>query len=209
MMNGKMIVCDGSNGAGKSTIINAIKHHLVSLDKEVVITREPGGTPIGEKLREILLDKNNDEMCNMTELMLFAAGRAQHLNDKILPALKKGKVVVSDRFDSATVSFQHYARGLSLRVINQLNDLALNGFRADMTIILDLDPVTGLERICRRDSDLDRMEREDINFLVKARNGYLEQAKNNPGRFTVINASKPVEQVITEVLSIVDEVIAA
>ncbi|OOZ33867.1 dTMP kinase [Solemya velesiana gill symbiont] len=208
MKKGHMIVCDGSNGAGKSTIIQAIEEHLKSGHREVVVTREPGGTPIGEKLREIVLSPDTPEMCDTTELMLFAAARAQHVKEKIVPAIQEGKIVLSDRFDSATVSFQHYARGLPLSLIKQLNEMALDGFRADMTIILDLDPVTGLERVNSRGEGLDRMETQKMDFLHKARDGYLEQAKNDPEHFVVIDASQSLERVISDVLSVIDEVVA-
>lgn len=207
MTVGKLLVCDGSNGAGKTTILEEISKYLTNTNKNFITTREPGGTPIGEKLREIVLDKNNSDMCDMTELMLFSAARAQHLNELILPALQSGVNVISDRFESATVSFQHYARGLPINVINQLNNLALGDFRPDMTIVLDLDPVIGLERVHGRGQGLDRMENVDIGFLEKARDGYLKQAKMFPERFTVVDASKSLENVVSEVLLVVDKVV--
>jgi len=208
MKKGRMIVCDGSNGAGKTTIIKTIADHLVAKGREVVTTREPGGTPVGEKIRDVLLDPNTPELCPTTELLLFAAARAQHLNEKIIPSIQAGKIVISDRFDAATISFQHYARGLPLELINQLNAIALGEFRPDINIILDLDPVVGLARVNSRGEGLDRMEREKLEFLQRARTGYLEQARLQPNRFRVIDASQPLEEVITEVLEIVDGLIA-
>lgn len=202
-----MIVCDGSNGAGKSTIMKAIEAHLQSENRDVVITREPGGTPIGEKIREVLLSSDTPEMCDITELMLFAAARAQHVREKIIPAIESGKIVISDRFDSATVSFQHHARGLPLELINQLNELAIDGFKPDITIILDLDPVTGLERVNSRGDELDRMESEKLEFLHNARNGYLSQAKSDPDHFVVIDASQPLDKVISDVIEVVDRIV--
>ncbi|EIA1563438.1 dTMP kinase [Vibrio parahaemolyticus] len=207
MNSGCMIVCDGSNGAGKSTVIKSINEYLISLGRDVVLTREPGGTEIGEKIREIILSPDTPEMCDTTELMLFAAARAQHVREKIIPSIESGKVVLSDRFDSATVSFQHYARGLPLSLINTLNDLALDGFKADMTIILDLDPRVGLERVNMRGNGLDRLEMEELEFLDKARNGYLEQASKDPERFAIVDASQPPEAVLEDVLSIVKRII--
>lgn len=210
-MKGKLIVCDGSNGAGKSTVMEHIKKHL---DGEVtgkkvdyISTREPGGTVIGESIREILLDNSNAQMCSTTELMLFAASRAQHIHEKISPALAQGIHVISDRFESATVSFQQYGRGLSGQIVEQLNDLALGDFRPHMTIVLDLDPLVGLERVKSRGEGLDRMEDIDIEFLQRARAGYLTQAKQHPQRFTVIDASKPLDEVVKEALATVDNVI--
>ncbi len=205
---GYMLVCDGSNGAGKTTVIKTIVKHLESLGREVVVTREPGGTPISEEIRELLLNSKSSNMCDITELLLFGASRAQHVQEKILPAINDGKIVISDRFDSATVSFQHYARGLSLERIQTINNIALDGFKADMTIILDLDPVTGLERVKSRGDALDRMEDQKLKFLQDARDGYLEQAKQSPDRFRVVDASKSMEDVASDVLTIVDMLIS-
>ncbi|EAQ97950.1 dTMP kinase [Congregibacter litoralis] len=209
MKKGRMIVVDGSNGAGKTTVIEAIRDHLQHVNRETVFTREPGGTPIGEKIREILLSPEAGEMADVTELMLFAAARAQHVREKIMPAVEAGKVVVSDRFDSATVSFQHYARGLPLELITTLNEIAVDGLKPDMTIILDLDPEAGLVRVGSRGDDLDRLEKEKLDFLHKARDGYLGQAKASPDNFVVIDASQSLDNVISEVLSVVDQVIEA
>lgn len=207
MKKGYMIVCEGSNGAGKTTIINAINEHLGSKGCEIVVTREPGGTPIGERIREVILCHDTPEMCDTTELMLFAAARAQHVKEKIIPAIESGKIVVCDRFDASTKSFQHYGRGLPLDMINQLNDIALNGFKPDINIILDLDPVIGLERVNSRGEGLDRMEDQKMEFLQKARNGYLDQAKNNPELFEVIDASQPLDKVISEVIKVIDNIV--
>lgn len=204
MKKGRMIVCDGGNGAGKSTILKAIEAHLRAEGREPVMTREPGGTPIGEKIREILLSPDTPEMCDVTELILFAAARAQHVREKILPAIESGKIVVSDRFDSATVSFQHYARGLPLDLINQINNIAIDGFKPDLTIILDIDPVTGLERVSSRGEGLDRMEKQNLDFLRKAREGYLAQARDDPEHFVVIDASQSLERVVSDVIGVIN-----
>ncbi len=208
-MQGCMIVCDGGNGAGKSTVLKAIEAHLAAKGHQFVMTREPGGTPIGERIRDILLDRDAADMCDVTELMLFGAARAQHLQQKILPAIRAGKVVVSDRFNSATVSFQHYARGLPLGVISQLNTIAIGDFKPDVTIILDLDPAVGLARVASRGSKFDRMEEENMQFLQRARHGYLEQARQDPAHFVVIDSSRPLEVVIEEAIAVVDRTLAA
>jgi len=207
MKKGFMLVCDGSNGAGKTTVIKTIQQYLTDKGFDVIVTREPGGTPIGEKIREVILDPSTPEMCDMTELMLFGAARAQHIHEKILPALSAGQIVISDRFDAATFSFQHYARGLDLQTICNINDMALNGFSPDMNIILDLDPITGLERVKQRGEGLDRLEDEKIDFLQKARKGYLKQAEQKPEIFTVIDASQSQADVAAQVLSVVDQLI--
>lgn len=203
---GFMVVCDGSNGAGKTTLIETLRCHLEEQGHEVVVTREPGGTPIGEKIREVLLSPDSPEMCDLTELMLFGAARAQHLREKILPALAAGKVVLCDRFDSATVSFQHYARGLSLDLVERINALALGDFRPDLYLILDLDPVAGLERVRQRGAALDRLEGEKLAFLQRARNGYLQQARQDPQRFKVLDASRDALLVAAEAIALVESV---
>ncbi|QUI63659.1 dTMP kinase [Pseudoalteromonas sp. A22] len=208
MKKGFMLVCDGSNGAGKTTVIAGLEAHLKQRGIEVVMTREPGGTEISEKIREIILDPSTPEMTDMTELMLFGAARAQHVREKIIPALEQGKVVISDRFDAATFSFQHYARGLDLATITTINQLALGGFRPDMNLILDLDPEEGLKRVKSRGEGLDRLEDEKQQFLQRAREGYLVQAKNDPERFTVIDASQSKAQVLEQSIELLDSLIA-
>ncbi|KJY92685.1 dTMP kinase [Pseudoalteromonas piscicida] len=208
MKKGFMLVCDGSNGAGKTTVITGLEAHLKQRGIEVVMTREPGGTEISEKIREIILDPSTPEMTDMTELMLFGAARAQHVREKIIPALEQGKVVISDRFDAATFSFQHYARGLDLATITTINQLALGGFRPDMNLILDLDPEEGLKRVKSRGEGLDRLEDEKQQFLQRAREGYLVQAKNDPERFTVIDASQSKAQVLEQSIELLDSLIA-
>ncbi len=204
MNKGFMVVFDGSNGAGKTTVIKGVEKYLLSKGFDVLLTREPGGTPIGEKIREVILDPSTPEMTFMTELMLFGAGRAQHIQEKIIPALAQGKIVISDRFDAATFSFQHYARGIDLDTIIKINDLALAGFSPNMNIILDLDPKEGLKRVHSRGEGLDRLEDEKAEFLVKARNGYLKQAEQSPEKFSVIDAAQSKEAVLSDVINIID-----
>jgi len=207
MKKGFMVVFDGSNGAGKTTVINEVEKYLKTKGLDVIMTREPGGTPIGEKIRSIILDSSTPEMCDMTELMLFGAGRAQHIQEKIIPALDDGKIIISDRFDAATFSFQHYARGINIDIITKINNLALDGFKPDMNIILDLDPLEGLKRVKQRGEGLDRLEDEKLDFLDKARNGYLSQAKDQPDKFEVIDASKTKECVLQDVIMVIDSLL--
>lgn len=207
MKKGFMVVFDGSNGAGKTTVIKSVEQYLTDKGFDVLLTREPGGTPIGEKIREVILDPQTPEMTFMTELMLFGAGRAQHIQEKIVPALNEGKIVISDRFDAATYSFQHFARGIDLNTIVKINDLALDGFSPNLNIILDLDPTEGLKRVHSRGEGLDRLEDEKLDFLTRARNGYLKQAEQNPDKFEVIDASQSKEQVLTDVLKTIDDLL--
>ncbi|OCQ22860.1 dTMP kinase [Pseudoalteromonas luteoviolacea] len=207
MSRGFMLVCDGSNGAGKTTVIKGIEAHLLSNGYEVVLTREPGGTEIGEKIREVILDPSTPQMSDITELMLFGAARAQHVAEKIIPALEAGKVVISDRFDAATFSFQHYARGIDLATIKTINELALGGFKPDLNIILDLDPQVGLERVQQRGEGMDRLEVEKLDFLSRAREGYLAQAAAEPDIFTVIDASFSKEEVLKRCIDAVNNLL--
>jgi dTMP kinase len=208
MNKGFMVVFDGSNGAGKTTVIKGVEQYLISKGFDVLLTREPGGTPIGEKIRDVILDPSTPEMSFMTELMLFGAGRAQHIQEKIIPALAQGKIVISDRFDAATFSFQHYARGIDLETIIKINDLALAGFSPEMNIILDLDPCEGLKRVYSRGEGLDRLEDEKADFLIKARNGYLTQAKHSPDKFEVIDAAQSKSVVLSSVIRVIDSLLA-
>jgi dTMP kinase len=208
MNKGFMVVFDGSNGAGKTTVIKSVEKYLTSKGFDVLLTREPGGTAIGEKIREVILDPSTPEMTFMTELMLFGAGRAQHIQEKIIPALSQGKIVISDRFDAATYSFQHFARGIDLATITKINDLALAGFSPNMNIILDLDPAEGLKRVHSRGEGLDRLEDEKSDFLIKARNGYLKQAEQSPDKFEVIDASQSKENVLAGVINVIDTLLA-
>ncbi|HLS51874.1 MAG TPA: dTMP kinase [Burkholderiaceae bacterium] len=194
---GRFFVFDGSNGAGKSTVLEAIASQLREQNYTVITTREPGGTAIGEEIRQLLLNPQSSAMCAQTELLLFAAARAQHVREKIAPALQAGHIVLSDRFDAATVSFQHYARGLSLNLVNTVNEVALDGFAPHLTLVFDIDPVVGLQRVGARATQ-DRLEAENIAFLERARQGYLKQAQANPKCFTVIDASQPLVQVIAQ-----------
>ena len=205
MKKGFMLVVDGGNG--ETTVIAKIKNFLEEKGVEVIVTREPGGTPIGEKIRELILDPETPEMCDTTELLLFAAARAQHLHEKILPALEQGKVVVSDRFDTATISFQHYARNIDIDLIQKINGSAVGDFKPAMNLILDIDPELGLQRVHQRGEKLDRLEKEKLTFLDKARKGYLTQAEQEPDRFRIVDASQSKEAVEIEALKVVDELL--
>lgn len=207
MAKGCLIVCDGNNGAGKSSVIRAIEQFLTSGNHQVMITREPGGTRIGEKIREVVLDPETPELCDTTELLLFAAARAQHLKEKIIPAIEAGMVVVCDRFTPATVAFQHYGRGIALDLVLSINGFALEGFAPDLNIILDVDPEIGMQRVASRGQGLDRMERQKLEFLSKAREGFLRQAEEAPDTFVVIDASQPFDVVSNNVLAVVSDLL--
>jgi len=207
MTQGCLIVCDGNNGAGKSSVIRHLSGWLSEKGHDVLVTREPGGTPIGEKIREVVLDPSTPELCDTTELLLFAAARAQHLQEKIIPAIQAGQIVICDRFTPATVAFQHYGRGIPLDLVLAINSIALDGFQPSLNIILDIDPAVGMQRVAGRGEVLDRMELQKAEFLSRARHGFLAQAQDNPSTFAVVDASRNLDVVVADVKSHVEELL--
>jgi dTMP kinase len=189
---GKLISFEGSEGSGKTSQIARLASRLQKMKRDVVTVREPGGTEIGEQIRNIIVhNSKGDEMTPETELLLFAAARAQLVREIIAPALMRGAIVLSDRFlDSSTV-YQGIGRNLAADPVNQINRFAVGSVMPDVTIIIDVPTKVGLARIHQRASDLpDRMERENIDFYDKIRMGYLVLAKGMPGRFVVVDGSK-------------------
>jgi dTMP kinase len=207
---GKLISFEGSEGSGKSTQIALLAKHLHLLGREVLTTREPGGTEIGEQIRNIIVhNSKGDEMCPETEVFLFAAARAQLVREVIAPALLSGRVVLSDRFlDSSTV-YQGIARNLGSDPVQQINRFAVGSVMPNLTIVLDVPTEVSLERIRLRASDLpDRMERENAEFFGKVREGYLLLAKSMPERFSVIDGTQPEAEVEKRVWTAVQKLIA-
>ena len=189
---GKLISFEGSEGSGKSTQIAHLAQHLQDAKYDVISTREPGGTEIGEQVRNIIVhNSKGDEMCAETELLLFAAARAQLVREVIAPALLRGVFVLSDRYlDSSTV-YQGIGRNLAMGPVNQINRFAVGNVMPDLTVVIDVPTSVSLARIRQRASDLpDRMERENIDFYEKVRAGYLVLAKGMAERFVVIDGTK-------------------
>src|SRR5580692_7609225 len=189
---GKLISFEGSEGSGKTSQIARLAERLQKLKRDVITVREPGGTEIGEQIRNIIVhNSRGDEMCPETELLLFTAARAQLVREVIAPALIAGKIVLSDRFlDSSTV-YQGIGRNLALDPVNQINRFAVGNVMPDLTIVIDVPSEVGLARIRQRATDLpDRMERENLNFYKKVREGYLVLAKGMPQRFAVVDGHK-------------------
>ena len=202
---GKLISFEGSEGSGKSTQIGRLAAHLQKTHREVLSTREPGGTEIGEQIRNIIVhNSKGDEMSAETELLLFTAARAQLVREIIAPALARGAIVLCDRFlDSSTV-YQGIGRNLAMDPVNQINRFAVGTVMPDVTIVLDVPTKVSLSRLKQRASDLpDRMERENVDFYEKVRTGYLLLAKGMPERFIVIDGTKSedviAKQIWTEV----------
>jgi dTMP kinase len=204
---GKLISFEGSEGSGKSTQIAHLAQRLQNAKVDVVSTREPGGTEIGEQIRNIIVhNSKGDEMCAETELLLFAAARAQLVREVIAPALLRGAFVLSDRFlDSSTV-YQGIGRNLAMGPVNQINRFAVGNVMPDLTIVIDVPTSVSLARIRQRASDLpDRMERENIDFYEKVRAGYLVLAKGMPERFAVIDGTKREDVIEKQVWAAVQE----
>ncbi len=190
------ITLEGPDGCGKTTQSKLLVQFLRARGLDVVHTREPGGTPFAEALRNLLLDPNH-KVSPVTELMLFETIRAHHVEDLVQPALKQGKIVVCDRFTDSTVAYQGYGRGLDLKEVKNLNRVATAGLSPNWTIILDLPPEVGLRRIQEKKSGraTDRMEREEIAFHKKVRAGFLKIARQEPRRCSVVSAAQDVEAV--------------
>jgi dTMP kinase len=195
------ITLEGIEGSGKTTQIEGLRNYFEDLGHRCVVTREPGGTAIGRKIREILLNPANDELLPMAELLLYMADRAQHLDAVVRPALAEGKVVLSDRYFDATVVYQGDARGLDVNLIYRLHALLFDDLKPDLTLLLDLPPQMGLGRVWlqlnkgSRSGRESRFEEETLGFHEKIRTGYLALARRNPDRFAVIDASQAENQV--------------
>lgn len=188
------ITFEGIEGCGKTTQLQLLARRLERSGYRVTITREPGGCPIADKVRNILLDADNSAMVPLAELLLYAAARAQHVSEVIAPALDAGCIVLCDRYTDATIAYQGCGRRLDRAVIDQLNLLATAGVRPDMTLLLDCPAETGLSRAFSRINGIsgareERFELESLQFHQRVRDGYLEQARLEPGRFVVIDAS--------------------
>jgi len=193
LTKGIFITFDGPEGSGKSTHSRRVKDDLVSSGYDVVYTREPGGTLLGKKIREALLEKDNIPLGKQAELFLFEADRAQHVEEVIIPALTDGKIVISDRFSAATFAYQGYAQGMDMDMILDIDYAATKGLEADITVLLDVAAQTGLRRAESQTSP-DRMEKRPQEFHEKVRQGYLEIAKEHPERVKLIEVRDNADQ---------------
>ena len=196
MTRGLFITFEGGDGSGKSTQIALLRDWLLQAGYDVILTREPGGTRISEKIRELILDPDNDEMADMTEALLYAAARAQLVSQLIKPALEEGKVVICDRFVDSSIAYQAYGRGLG-DAVGVINSYAVDGCMPDLTILLRLDPEKGSSRIADREHD--RIEQASDAFHRKVYEGYLELEKNYPERIFGIDASGTIEEIAEEI----------
>ena len=202
-MKGIFITVEGGDGAGKSTQIDNITRFFEEKGRVVVHTREPGGTHIGEKLRQILLDRENSEMNAVTEMLIYAAARAQHVREVIMPALAEGKVVICDRFVDSSIAYQGYGRRLG-DMVAEVNGHATGGLRPDMTFWLDIDPEAGRARASGA-GELDRLEVEKLDFHYAVREGYRKIAESDPDRVRRVDASKTVDEICRAIYGHLEE----
>ncbi len=204
MKRGLFITLEGPDGAGKTTQIGYIRKYLEDRNASVVLSREPGGTKISEKLREIVLDKDNGEMADTTEMMIYAAARAQHVAEKIRPALERGEMVICDRFMDSSIAYQGYGRNLGDQV-RIVNEYAIAGILPDITFFMDLDPAVGRARIGKDVQD--RLEREKMEFHYKVYEGYRAIWQAEPDRVIRIDADRPEEEVWAEIRGHLDRIL--
>lgn len=206
MNKGLFIVFEGGEGAGKSTILDKIYTWLEEIGYSCIKTREPGGIKISEKIRSIILDNENTEMDERTEALLYAAARRQHLVEKVIPALKDGKIVLCDRFIDSSLAYQGHARGIGIDEILDINKFAIEGFMPDLSIFFDLDPKLGLDRINKDSSrEVNRLDNEKIDFHNRVREGYNLVMKMSGDRMVRIDASKGIDEVYNDVKDIINK----
>ncbi|HHU24147.1 MAG: dTMP kinase [Bacilli bacterium] len=202
-MNGLFITIEGNDGSGKTTIINGIKKMLSEKGIDYIQTREPGGSEIAEKIRQVILDKNNDKMDSRTEALLYAASRRQHIVEVVLPALNAGKLVLCDRFVDSSLAYQGYARGIGIEEVYKMNQFATEGLLPDLTIYLNVSPQVGIKRKSAQ-KELDRLEQEGISFHEKVFQGYQKVVEMFPKRIVAIDGERDAQAVIDDTVVVVE-----
>lgn len=206
MMKGFFVTIEGPDGSGKTTQIDLLTRYLVAEDFDYLVTREPGGTRISNRIRQILLEKEYTEMTAETETLLYAASRAQHVSEVILPALKKGKIVLCDRFIDASMAYQGAGRGIDIDCIKKINSIALMGIMPHLTILLDIPPNIGLQRK-KNYKEIDRIESEELDFHERVREGYLYLAEKEPKRIKVLDGCQDKNVIFSEIVSLVENLL--
>lgn len=198
-MMGYWISFEGGEGSGKTTLIEMLREELVAQGYDVLVTREPGGVPIAEQIRDVILRLDNTAMDPITEALLFAASRRQHLVEKVLPALARGQVVLMDRYVDSSIAYQGYARGLGMEEIKQLNDFAIQGALPNITFWIDLDPEIGLNRIAASGRKVNRLDVEARKFHERVREGYRQIAESE-NRVIVINGNQTPAAILQQII---------
>ena len=208
MNKGLFITVEGTDGSGKSTQIALMKDYFIKKGRDAVLTREPGGTIISEKIRDIILDTSHGEMSPITEALLYASARAQLVHEIIKPSLESGRVVICDRFLDSSYVYQGFGRGIGIKMIESINSAALNGIFPDITFFFDMDPEAALKR--RMESTgADRMEKEDIDFHKRVYKGYKELCSMFPERIKPIDANRSIEEISADVTNWLDRLLRA
>ena len=201
-MKGLFITFEGNDGSGKSSALQTVKQELLELGYDVIYTREPGGSPIAEKIREVILNQENVGMDPKTEALLYAASRREHIVKTILPALEAGKVILCDRFLDSSLAYQGYSRDLGLENVLEMNQFATEGLYPDLTILVCTRPEIGMSRIKKDERDMDRLELEKMTFHNKVYDGYVALSEKFKDRIVVINGEQTKEQVLSDVKNV-------
>lgn len=199
------ITFEGPEGSGKSTQIRLLADGLRAQGFDVVQTREPGGTPIGDQIRGVVHDIGNEEIAPNAELLLYSASRAQLVSQLIRPSLKAGKIVVCDRYYDSTMAYQGYGRGLDMTALEQITQFATNGLKPDLTLLLDVDIATGLQRKSSGDVEINRMDMQSAVFYDKVREGFYALMAQEPARWVLVNANRPIEDVAVKIWETVEK----
>jgi dTMP kinase len=203
---GLFITMEGPDGAGKSTQIDLLRDYLLEKGYDIIVCREPGGTEISESIRQIILNKDYTKMGNMTELLLYAAARAQLVEEVIRPAIEEGKVVICDRFLESSVVYQGIARGMGIELVYKVNEYAIGDMMPDLTVMIDLDAEEGIQRK-KNQTELDRMERESIEFHEKVVDGYRSLLNQGLDRIKKVDGMQPVDAIQTRIRELVNKLI--
>ncbi|MDD3183875.1 MAG: dTMP kinase [Anaerostipes sp.] len=203
---GLFITMEGPDGAGKSTQIDLLRDYLLEKGYDIIVCREPGGTEISESIRQIILNKDYTKMGNMTELLLYAAARAQLVEEVIRPAIEEGKVVICDRFLESSVVYQGIARGMGIELVYKVNEYAIGDMMPDLTVMIDLDAEEGIQRK-KNQTELDRMERESIEFHEKVVDGYRSLLDQGLDRIKRVDGMQPVDAIQTRIRELVNKLI--
>ncbi|PKK92089.1 MAG: dTMP kinase [Candidatus Wallbacteria bacterium HGW-Wallbacteria-1] len=203
MNRGLFITFEGPEGSGKSTQSKKVQERIAARGIQTRWTREPGGTPLGDKIRSILIDPENGGMADLTEVLLLAAGRNEHVDKVIAPGVEEGKVIVCDRFADSTLAYQGYGRGVSMDHLRYLHGMVTKGLAPDLTILVDIESERGLARVKSRGEVQggDRIEREEIDFHRRLRSGYLEMAGNYPERYEIVDGDRSLDEVFEDILT--------
>ncbi len=207
-MTGIFITFEGPDGAGKTTQVKLLERHLRQKGYDVLVTREPGGTPVGEEIRKILLNPSHKDMDAVTEMYLYAASRAQHVRRVIKPALDKGKMVLCDRFVDSSIAYQGFGRGLGMDVVEAVNRYALGGIVPDLTLFLNIRPEDALARGCIKPEKMDRLESEELEFHQRVYQGFLVLQKKYAERIKMVDASKSIDEVFKQILELVERLLS-